>query len=399
MKKVLLGSTALIAAGVFAVPAMAQSAAPGKQPQPLRLGIGGYFQAYGVYVNQPDGTNANGSPEYGRDRREFDIKREAEIWFTGSVKLDNGLTVGAQVELEAETCGDQIDESYLYFQGGWGKLILGSENSAAYLLSVGPPSVDGNFDGLDPNYRIINGLGSGGLNRAGEAWLPNISGDSEKFTYISPRFAGFQVGVSYTPDNSEEATAGQVRAKGGAFAGMPSSRQSNSTGGAAWEDVIAVGVNYTNRFGPVSLAVSGNYERGSLSGCSNTISGSCFGAGFDDRESWAAYAKVGFAGFELGGGYWEDDNGLRGNNKSKAFGGGLTYGVGPFVVGGSYLNSEREIPGLNEDKMQRYLVGGRYTYGPGMDLRASVHYYNLDSDKPTADGNSWAFVLGTTVSF
>ena len=71
------------------------------------------------------------------------------------------------------------------------------------------------------------------------------------------------------------------------------------------------------------------------------------------------------------------------------------------MVGASYLNSEREMPGLDDDKMQRVLVGGRYTYGPGMDLRASVHWYGLEADKsrPSADGDSWAFVLGTTVSF
>ena len=389
MKKVLLGSTALIAAGLLAGPVMAQSAAPGKQPQPLRLGLGGYFQAYGVYVNQPDSPG-----EYGVDRRQFDIKREAEIHFKGEVKLDNGLTVGAQIELEAEVCSDYIDESYLYFSGGWGRLVLGSENSAAYLLAVGPPSVDGNFDGLDPNYRIINGLGSGTLNGASEAWLPNLSGDSEKFTYFSPRFAGFQVGVSYTPDNSEEATAGQVRAKGGSFSGMPASRQSTSSG-PAWEDVIAVGVNYTNRFGPVSLAISASGEFGSLSDC--PIGVSC--AAFDDRTTWGTYAKLGFAGFEFGGGYWEDDNGRQGSNKSKAWGLGLTYGVGPWVVGASWLEAKREFPGVQDDKMQRVLVGGRYTYGPGMDLRASVQWYGLDSAKPTAEGDSWAIVLGTTVNF
>jgi len=389
MKKVLLGSTALIAAAVIGVPAMAQSAAPGKQPQPLRLGLGGYFQAYGVYASQPDGVG-----EYGNGRREFDIKREAEVWFTGSVKLDNGLTVGAQIELEAEVCADQIDESYLYFEGGWGKLVLGSENSAGYLLSVGPPSVDGNFDGLDPNYRIINGLGGSG-NLASEAWLVNLSGDAEKITYFSPKFAGFQVGVSWAPDTKEEGpnTGGFTNGKGGSFGGMSSSRQTGSSAGA-WEDVVAVGVNYTNRFGPVSFAISGSYERGELSGCGALACP----ANLDDRQTWGAYAKVGFAGFELGGGYWEDDNGLKGHNKSSAYGGGLTYGVGPFVVGASYLNAEREQVG-KDDKMQRVLVGGRYTYGPGMDLRASVQWYGLDSQKKAGDGDSWAFVLGTTVSF
>jgi len=384
MKKVLLGTTALIAAGLIAGPAMAQSAAPAKQPQPLRLGVGGYFQAYGVYVNQPDGAG-----EYGENRREFDIKREAEIHFLGSVKLDNGLTVGVDVQLEAETCGDQIDESYLYFQGSWGKLILGSENSAGYLLSVGPPSVDGNFDGLDPNYRIINGLGGGIRNAAAEAWIVNITSDSEKFTYLSPRFAGFQVGASYSPTATEEANT-----KAGSFGGMPLNK-TPTTGSAAWSDVVSVGLNYSNKFGPVSFAISGSYERGDADGCTPLPCP----AGRQDRDTWAAYAKVGFAGFEFGGGYWTDDNGLSGSNDSRAWGLGLTYGVGPWVLGASYLDAKREFPGVKDDKMRRVLVGGRYQYGPGMDLRASVHWYNLDSAKPSADGDSWAVVLGTTVAF
>src|SRR3546814_8833431 len=62
------------------------------------------------------------------------------------------MKVGLDVQLEAETCGDQIDESYLWFQGDFGKLVLGSENSAAYLMSYGAPAADSAFDGADPNY-------------------------------------------------------------------------------------------------------------------------------------------------------------------------------------------------------------------------------------------------------
>jgi hypothetical protein len=84
----------------------AQGAAPGQAQSPLRLGLGGYFQAYGVFVSQPDGPG-----EYGADRRSFDIKREAEVFFTGRVKLDNGLTVGVQVELKAETAATRSTET------------------------------------------------------------------------------------------------------------------------------------------------------------------------------------------------------------------------------------------------------------------------------------------------
>ncbi|BBK36608.1 hypothetical protein STAQ_16860 [Allostella sp. ATCC 35155] len=49
--------------------------------------------------------------------------------------------------------------------------------------------------------------------------------------------------------------------------------------------------------------------------------------------------------------------------------------------------------------MQRVLVGGQYALGPGIDLRSSLHWYGFDSDKPTARGDSWAFVTGTVVRF
>ena len=44
--------------------------------------------------------------------------------------MDNGITYGAQVELEGYTIGDQIDEHYLYAKGGFGKVTLGADDAA-----------------------------------------------------------------------------------------------------------------------------------------------------------------------------------------------------------------------------------------------------------------------------
>jgi hypothetical protein len=41
-----------------------------------------------------------------------------------------------------------VDETYAYFQGDWGRVNLGSEDGAAYLLQVAAPSADSNIDGL-----------------------------------------------------------------------------------------------------------------------------------------------------------------------------------------------------------------------------------------------------------
>ena len=88
MKKILLGTSALCAVAV-AGPAFAQSA-----NEPVKLGIGGYWNsAYGYIVSQ------SGSQKGGK--RQDDIDTDAILNIKGSTKLDNGFTVGASVQIRA----------------------------------------------------------------------------------------------------------------------------------------------------------------------------------------------------------------------------------------------------------------------------------------------------------
>src|SRR5947208_12330111 len=89
MKKLLLGSTALVAGGLMAAPAMAAD--------PIKIGVGGYYQFFalaggmeGVYAPTGDSIQYKG----------LNFQQEGEIHFTGQSKLDNGTTVGITVELE-----------------------------------------------------------------------------------------------------------------------------------------------------------------------------------------------------------------------------------------------------------------------------------------------------------
>jgi len=382
MKKILMATTAVAAVALASGDAFAQSSAAG----PIRLGLGGYFQFYGVFGDQ---TNEPGYP--GEFRHNFDFKREGEIFFTGQTKLDNGLQVGVDVQLEAESCGDQIDESYIWFQGNWGRLILGSENSAAYLLAVGAPSVDANFDGQDPNYRLFNGVVAdprAGLGGSGiDAWVVNVTGDSEKITYLSPRIAGFRAGLSFTPDNSEDGTAGgQIATKGGSFAGMPL----NNTVGQ-WSNVISAGLNYEGKLGAVSLLAGVGYEYGQLESDSPADI-------YKNRQAIQAGIDLGFAGFHFGGGYYHDNNGIEDDGAQDSFGIGLTYAMGPLTLGASYFNSERELGGNDEEKLERILVGARYALGPGVDLRGSIHKYIYNRDGSPGN-NAWFGVFGTVLTF
>ena len=83
MKRILLGTTALVAVGVIGAPvAQAQ----------IELGVGGFMEQYFGY----------GSSDI-EDRDHFDQKSDSEIIFSGSTTLDNGLQFGVNVQLEGNT--------------------------------------------------------------------------------------------------------------------------------------------------------------------------------------------------------------------------------------------------------------------------------------------------------
>ena len=120
MKHVLLGTTALVAAGF--VVGQAQAA------DPIKLTLGGFYgAAAGAEIG---GNNANGSPSDNRQHGAF--KNNVEIYFNGSTTLDNGLTAGVHIELEGNnSAGKTIDEVFMYFKGGFGEFRFGDQRSIA----------------------------------------------------------------------------------------------------------------------------------------------------------------------------------------------------------------------------------------------------------------------------
>src|ERR1043165_828103 len=136
MKKLLLVSTALVGVAMMSAPASAA----------VKLGLGGYFSTYGVYADNNDPAGAS--------LRTFDWRADRELFALGSTTLDNGLTVGVNYEMDL---GGAVltDEAYLYFQGGWGRVNVGAEDGAAFLLQVAAPSADSNIDGMQVTMQAI----------------------------------------------------------------------------------------------------------------------------------------------------------------------------------------------------------------------------------------------------
>ncbi len=355
MKKLLLGSTALMAAGALL-------ASPAAAEEKIKLNVGGYYQSVVSFVDQ---DVSGGTPEY----HEINVRQEGEVQFTGSTTLDNGLTIGVNIQLEAEQSGDQIDEHFIFFSGDWGRVNVGAENSASYLMGYIAPGVGLGVN--SPNFFLFSTQGAARTTTATTA----VS-DANKLTYFSPRFSGFQLGVSYTPN---------IDARGG-DAQSGGLNTDNDLGDQA--NFISLGANFVESFNGVDIAVSGVYELGDVEASV---------AGVDDAEAWQIGLNVGFSGFTVGGSYGADNNATSGNTDSESWDVGAKYATGPWGVSLGYMHSETEVAGGDDE---RDLIEGAVSYalGPGITIVGSLQYMDEDNTS-TNDTDGWAAAIMSKLSF
>ena len=132
MKKVLLGSTALVAAGLMAGPAFAQ----------LELSISGSVDVHAGWASEDLDT----------DRREYGITTDTTLNFNADGVADNGLEYGSRINVDDENIGGdqtfEIDETWLFVSGTFGEVRLGATDPAASELRFAIPTVgNGQADG------------------------------------------------------------------------------------------------------------------------------------------------------------------------------------------------------------------------------------------------------------
>jgi len=357
MKKVLLGSTAIIAAGMIAAPtAMAA--------EKLQASVGGYMEQWFGYTSADDSTTA--------DYDQFNIVSDTEIYFAGSTVLDNGIEFGINVQLEGNQGGDQIDESYLIVKGSFGEINLGSENSSLYKMTYSAPDYGIGLNSGDQTAWVPqSGVGNLFRGATGSVNLePDVSvNDTEKLTYYTPRFGGFQLGASYIPDVSEDSNG----------------VSDTSTG---LHDGVTIGANYQGDFGGASLGVSAAYGTMNREGSTT-----------DDPEAYAFGLNVGIGGFEVGAAYAKNENGSSGDGEGYNL--GVGYSAGPWGISLSTFIGEQEsnaLGGVNGE-MNTYHLSGKYALGPGVTAAATLGYTEFENDTANTDSDGTYFVTGIKLSF
>ncbi len=331
MKKAVFSAVLFSAASLLSFPA---SATTETFDLPIELQLGGFMTWYGTYGNQRKMTTTNTGRIVG-EYNNFDLMGDAEIYFSGKTKLQNGVKIGALIQLKAGTDSDTnnhvIDETYMTVDSKIGRIIIGNTKNVSKKMSIIAPSVS-SLGVQETDFRRILIVPAGfAYNKATYPLLDNIS---TKISYITPTFSDLTFGVSLMPGNKNKG------------------KDSNNLlipddGIKLFKYGVDAAALYEHDFDGYSLSASATYTVYKPNLQANAIPGK------------------------------EKD--------IKEYGGGLNIGIGNWTIGGSYhyTNMSQEtaaflIPRANVAKGAAWDAGVKFTAGP-VETSANVLQSRADS--------------------
>jgi len=389
----MLGSSALVSAG------LAIGAAQAADGVVLTIG-GRYMAAAGGHLHEEFSDPFIDE----NDLRDYVFKQDVEVHFKGEATLDNGLVVGARIELEGQTSSDQIDEVYAYFRSArFGEIRFGDTPEALSQLCYLVPSASGELFGADSPFFNFSNAGIVGY-AATNATCLAIDDKVTKLVYFTQPFTGFTFALSFAPDDTQD-TRNTVDGAGTRFRNDLGQNSEN----------LSVAVNYEREIGGVSVIVGAgaiwSFDREGtfpfipffdLNGDGQPDIFLC-DAKVDERESYRGHLILEYAGFTLGGAA------AYRTNSNACFDGahGLVYGVGgiyswdAWAVGLGWTHGEYDnglFPVADEHDIIAFTA--EYDLAPGITVDAVVEYSKYDSGVlRTFDYESVAIGIGTLINF
>jgi len=422
MNKLLLGTTALVAASLIAGIASAA--------EPLKIGVSGNMKQWFGVINQSTSGNAasgTATATRGMDYANTGLNSDTEVDFKAVTTLDNGLEIEARIELDildrgngatnAGPNGVAVDEEWASIGSAkYGKIYAGvkesinkSMHNEAVDVGIGYGDVDqwihepvgmATFGGNGA------GTGTGGNNTWDDTSFQNLIDDSASVSYITPQFAGFQVGVSFAPNGQGNT--------GGAGTIGPANRATHQSD--AWDATLA----YKRTVGGFTIGADAGVggAQGSKFGQSGVTT---------TAQVWNTGLKMSYAGFTLGGAFFGYNDNLTSASRStttgagrptsldgNAWNAGLSYANGPWATSVLYYHEQhRGLIGnetnqlstgiRKQEEFDTYMLSGKYALGPGIDAKATGFYaeyngrdYGVGADNKTT---GVGLVTGLDLSF
>ena len=373
VKKQLMAGTALVAATMFI--AGGAVAAEKKMMKPS-ISVNGYYEAVvGGILDEDLGAGAS-------DTSALDVRTEGEIHFNGRATLDSGLKVHARVELEAmdehaappdrKGAGDPIDEYFISVSGSFGQIILGGTGGAPV--------------------KMLTGLSGSWATSVGETfnfdnnWVPPAhfppnhyylqhsrldTGDIDKATYISPKFGGFQVGLTYAPSGHNSQGWGNDR--------IPADTMIH--------DGLEGAVSYSGKFGDVGFGVGAGMT--AYQGPNDSVTAA-------DRSDWLVAARLDF-----GGGFRVSVAHKRVTNDNEAQQSQITDAGVRYVAGANSFSLVGSVGEMDNSDESHTAIMGSYarSLGAGVKVHTNLLWNDTSNGDGTVENSGVALITGIKVGF
>lgn len=374
MKKLLLG-TSVLAAVAFAAAAQAETP---------KITVGGTSDVQLGIVH--DDITAN--------NRNKAIRTDNEISFKVDGKSDAGLGYGGEIVLEADTTDDADSQgtnaarTSVYLDGNWGRFVAGSTTGVAANMKVDASNIARATGGIDGDWTYYTTNNSRSYLATPDLVLDygTYSGfgdesreNANKVNYYSPKFSGFQAGVSYIASSAN---------RGQGASGLDLAKTAGEIDNT-WE--LALG--YEGKFDQVGVAASAAYERG------NAVLNAS-----EDIRAWNAGAKLTYMGFAVAGSYGDHGESLQtlngGLDTNYYYTLGGAYEFGPFGASVTYLRSKFSQTSATENTFSNVSVGADYKLAPGLTPYAEVSFFDADAaGSTTLDNTGNVILVGTMLNF
>jgi predicted porin len=287
-------------------------------------------------------------------------RSDTGLRFKASTLFDNGIQLRFLSSLQLEGASSflpnrgHLDEAYFEFGSFLGKVQLGRHNGVGEQMRVRTPV---------PVYRVYtDNTELDPLEIANLYTKLDLSGDNGKVIYLSPRIAGFQVGASYMVEDAKT--------------GYPVHITTNwARGRSGAKQATEAGVNYNGKLGGFSLDAAATYYADNRSA-----------AGQRDPSGYDLGVGLGLNGWMVGGNFTQGNNishaTLYSNTtKSTIWSAGVTYGNGPWLLGGAYSRGADDPSGSsNTVDYQSYVLGMIYQFGPGVSLSLGWQHDDANPD-------------------
>ena len=373
MKKILLGTSALVAAGLFSNGAFAQTATT---DQPIQMHLGGqYYTGAAAMISQQDNP---GEAAYKRQPDGF--QDYFLIRFIGSTTFSNGITAGVFTRLNAFSAPFQaantstgvsssnntwIKDAYAYLKdtNTFGEVRIGDDSDVRRNDAVGANAGVTGDQNIGANSSDIYFSNSPVYNLT----TLNLDGRGTKISWYSPTIAGFHLAASYTPDKQGGHTngPGNIGDNNGLTDnqtnGLTPSYLNNATAYNYWS--LSTGWNGT--VGPVKLAWTAGYSTASRKGaCSAKVALGNDAAVTDclltstnnaDPRVYNSGIQANYGPWELGFDY-ELSQAIPGGLEVSG-GAGQALAFNAFGVPTSYITRTNEMENKNFDLNLSYTVG------------------------------------------